>query len=371
MSDLIGHIGIVTSEFPPQPGGIGNHAYNLAKQLKQHDFEVSVIADARSTTGAEETLFDKTLPFEVHRVWVKNVRLFIYLKRFVLLSRVLRHHDLVIASGKFSLWSVGFFSLFYKRRYIAVVHGTEVNFQSFLLRFLVDLALTRFSKIIAVSSYTKSLLKSKFQQKTTVIPNGFDFANWQRHDEPTSPIKGSPRLITVGNVTERKGQLQVIRHLPKLIETYPDCHYHCVGIPTNKDLYLQEAYALGVQNHVTFHGKVAQEDLVGLVQASDIFVMLSTETETGDVEGFGIAIIEANALGIPAIGTRGSGIVDAILDGQSGLLIDGGNGGAFVDGVKTILNDRTEFSKRASKWADKHRWEYIIRQYVNVIVEGY
>ena len=56
--------------------------------------------------------------------------------------------------------------------------------------------------------------------------------------------------------------------------------------------------------------------------ASDIFVMLSEETTTGDVEGFGIAVIEANALGIPTIGTMGSGLEDAISDKITGFLVN-------------------------------------------------
>ena len=57
---------IVTSEFPPQPGGIGNHAHNLALHLYKHDYSITVISDSRSNLGADEAHFDKTLPFVIH-----------------------------------------------------------------------------------------------------------------------------------------------------------------------------------------------------------------------------------------------------------------------------------------------------------------
>ncbi|TXG38878.1 glycosyltransferase family 4 protein [Seonamhaeicola maritimus] len=358
---------IVTSEFPPQPGGIGNHAYNLANQLKAHHFGVTVIADARSSSGDEERIFDEALSFNVSRVWVSKLRIIMYVKRLMLLNKALKRHQVVFASGKFSLWSVALFSLFYRRKYFAVVHGTEVNFKSLILKAAINGALWRLKTIIAVSGYTKSLLKGPFHKKTMIIPNGYDATKWNKTNSSELKIKGSPKLITVGNVTERKGQIHVIRHLPRLIKKYPEVHYHCVGIPTEMESCIQEANILGVQKHITFHGKVSQEDLLKLVGSSDIFVMLSGETKTGDVEGFGIAIIEANALGVPAIGAMGSGIEDAILSKKSGLLIKGNDTKAFLNAVETILNNKQTFSKQASIWADKHRWEHIVKQYIDLI----
>ena len=56
---------ILTSEFPPQPGGIGNHAYNLAKGLQDNDFEVKVVCDTRSANGEAEKVFDTEFSFEL------------------------------------------------------------------------------------------------------------------------------------------------------------------------------------------------------------------------------------------------------------------------------------------------------------------
>ena len=69
---------------------------------------------------------------------------------------------------------------------------------------------------------------------------------------------------------------------------------------------------------------------------SEIFIMMSEMTESGDVEGFGIAIIEANSLGLPSIGTLGSGIEDAIENNFSGVLVNNNQKEVYAS-VKKII----------------------------------
>ena len=104
---------LVTSEFPPQPGGIGNHAYNLAKQLDRSGYTITVLSDARSMDGLEEKSLDQLLSFQVLRVAVKKFRFLMYFKRVFLLFRHVNASDVVVASGKFLLWVVVMVSFFY------------------------------------------------------------------------------------------------------------------------------------------------------------------------------------------------------------------------------------------------------------------
>ena len=359
---------IVTSEFPPQPGGIGNHASNLAKQLHKNGYHIEVITDQRSQSGNEEALFDTDLGFKVHRIALRKWRLLMYVKRIRWMLKTIATVDVVIASGKFSLWSVAFGSLFFNKQYLAVLHGTEVNFKNFLLKQSIHLALKRFNKLIAVSKFTKSLVPS-LSYKIEVIPNGFDIETFNKTNanKDHEILKGFPNLITVGNVTERKGQLQVIKHLPDVLQQYPEIHYHCVGIPTLKENFLQIAKNLKVDKHVTFYGRVSDDLLKNFMQASDIFVMLSQHTKTGDVEGFGIALIEANYLGLPCIGSKGCGIEDAIKDSYSGRLIQSESQTAFIEAIDDILAHYKTYVEQSKEWASIHSWDRIIKQYINVI----
>ena len=369
MDKAVKRILLVTSEFPPQPGGIGNHAYHLAKYLRLSHFQVDVITDQRSEMGDEEESFDSVLSFKVYRVPKTKLRIWMYLKRLQLVIKHVKTAQTVIASGKFSLWVVAFASLFFKRQYLAVIHGTEVNFKNRILKGTVASSLKRFTTVIAVSHYTKSLVDPLHLKTVLVIPNGIDGSAWETEtaSQTALALQGQPKLITIGNVTERKGQLNLIKMLPELIKTFPKLHYHCVGIPTEAERFLTLAKALKVDTYVTFHGRVDQEHLQQVLSASDVFVMLSRATTTGDVEGFGIAILEANALGVPAIGAKGSGIEDAIQQGVTGFLIDPNDAQAFETALKQLLAHKEDFSKQAKAWAQAHDWKLIIERYVGVI----
>lgn len=357
---------IVTSEFPPQPGGIGNHAYYLGLNLSKNGYDVSVIADQRSLENASEIRFDAALPFAVQRVSLKRFRPLMYLDRVIKTLKGFKQADYVIATGKFSLWNVAFCSLFIKRSKLAVIHGTEVNFKSAGFKKAVDRSLKQFDTIVAVSHYTKQLVQH-LKKEVKVIPNGIDIKAWHIANVKTALLKGDPVLTTVGRVSTRKGQLQVIKFLPELLKTNPDLQYHCIGIPTEADDFLVQAKALGVHEHVTFHGAVSDSDLKAMLLATDVFVMFSTESATGDVEGFGIAILEANAMGIPSIGSKNCGIEDAILDGKSGFLVSRASLPEFKTALKSILETPDFYKKEAMSWANLHSWDEIIQRYIKVI----
>jgi phosphatidylinositol alpha-1,6-mannosyltransferase len=358
---------IVTSEFPPQPGGIGNHAYNLAHQLYQNDFDVSVVADQRSVSGEYERDFDRANPFKAYRIGLKKIRFFMYFKRLLVILKLIKKAEVVIASGKFSLWVVALYSVILRKKYMAIAHGTEVNFSNRLLKFSIHKSLGRFQHIIAVSSYTKSLIDPLSSKNVVVIPNGYNPEKWNIPIVSELKIKGSPKLITVGNVTERKGQLNVINHIPKLLDKYPKIHYHCVGIPTEKERFIDVVKKHNIEDHVTFHGRLSDYDLKAYLTNSDLFVMLSSATSSGDVEGFGIAILEANALGIPAIGSANCGIEDAISNFNSGILIPYDSCDELSKAIQTITENYDSYSKNALSWAESHKWNYIIKDYIELI----
>lgn len=363
MNQVEHNIVIVTSEFPPQPGGIGNHAFNLALHFSKSGYIVLVIADQRSIKGEEEAIFDLSLPFSVKRIKSYKWRFRMYIRRMILTYGSLKKTKHVIATGKFSLWNVAFCSLFHKCQTIAIIHGSEVNFKSYTIKKSVDIALKRFNKIIAVSNFTKRLI-SNLKKDVKVIPNGIDFLEWTNNNLPIIELDGSPVLTTVGRVSSRKGQLNVIKQLPELIKHFPELHYHCVGITTEADAFIKVANELNVKSHVTFHGSVDIFTLKQILFATDIFVMLSTEDHLGDVEGFGIAILEANALGIPAIGSLGCGIEDAIKTNVSGVLVNSISSTEFVKAIRSILRDKFNYSKGAKDWAKSHQWSDIIKLYI-------
>ncbi|WP_035483287.1 glycosyltransferase family 4 protein [Gaetbulibacter saemankumensis] len=362
------HILIICSEFPPQPGGIGTHALYLAKALTDSGFEVSVLTDQRSDSGVPEADFDKGLSFFVQRIKKRPLRVFMYFDRIVKTFKWLKQADSVVASGKFSLWSVAFCTIFRKRLSLAVIHGTEVNMPSKVLKRLVNLSIKRFDKVVAVSNYTKALM-AHLNIPVHVIPNGIVCDDWKVVDKGLDDIKlkGSPVFITVGRVSERKGQREFVEMLPELLPYYPELHYHCVGIADESFAVKQQVETLGLHSQVSFHGVLSENHLKACLKQSDIFIMLSKAEATGDVEGFGIAVLEANAMGIPVIAAKGTGVEDAVASEQSGILIPLGDTKALQMAVQSILGNKETFKKGALAWAEAHDWKHIVNQYIALL----
>lgn len=357
---------ILSSEFPPLPGGIGNHAFNLAEQLQLNGYAVSVITDQRDTLKNEQ-VFDKNLKFKVYRIVKTKFRFLMYFKRIKTCYTLIKSSNVLICSGKFSLWVGALFGVISKVNTIAVIHGSEVNFSNLVLKKSIDYSLKKFHKIIAVSNYTKHLVAHLNLNDIKVIPNGHKPMPLSSKSKNAHKKNGYPSLLTVGNLTSRKGQQNVISYLPKLKETYPNVHYHCIGLPTEINTFRALAKKLKVEDNVTFHGYLNEDALSWFYSNSDVFVMLSTTTKSGDVEGFGIAFLEANNFGLPTIGSLGCGIEDAISNEKSGILVNAESAEQFGDAIKTILSDNEAFKTGAKKWAKAHQWKNIISTYINFI----
>lgn len=360
----INKIAIITSEFPPQPGGIGNHALNLARNLSEKGYAVEVICDIRSEDGNEEILFDRDQNFKIRRIQRQKIIFLTYMSRIYEAFKVFRKSDVVIVSGKFQIWIGAISAIFIQSKYLAVVHGSELLLPSYFFRKLTNFSLRSYDKIIAVSNFTKSLLKPSILSKTKVIYNGFQL---DCNLDNTDTSNYGPVIITVGNVNFRKGQQNVLKALPQLLKKFPNLQYHIVGIPTEKENMEKIAEGLGVNHAVKFFGIVNEKEKCNLLKQADIFFMLSEQTENGDVEGFGIAILESNALGKPAIGARGSGIEEAINDMYSGILVDRKKPIEILRAVETILDDYENYSCNAKEWSNLFSWKKIIKHYIKII----
>lgn len=351
---------LISSEFPPLPGGIGNHALNLAQHLTSKKYKIVVLTNIREKNVAEDLQFDQSLPFKVVRVKRYKYSIFTYLKRIFLAFQLANKQDIILCSGKYSLWLGSLLKYFLKVKTIGILHGSELLLSQPLLKKITAHSLQKLDGVIAVSNYTKSLVSHLKVKHIEVIPNGFYISP---QNETIKSISEKLQLITVGNVTQRKGQHNVINALPLLVKHFPEITYHIVGIPTEKEKLTQLAQQKKVSSHIQFHGKVNEVFKIQLLNQSSIFVMLSEHTPYGAVEGFGIAILEANALGLPAIGALNCGIEDAIKERYSGKLVAHNNAEAFSQAVIEITNNYKMYSKNATAWAANFTWDKIIEHY--------
>lgn len=355
---------LISSEFPPLPGGIGNHAYLLSKYLQKSNCEVAILTDYRSVN--DDDSFDAKQDFNVVRI---RRNFFTYLNRFKQAFILVKKNEVIIASGKFSLWIGAVLKLFFKRKkYIAVLHGSEIKAGNFYIQKLTKWSLVQYDELIAVSNFTKTYaLTVNSNLKIEVINNGIEIDETIENSKSIEKVENI-NLVTVGNVTYRKGQQNLIKALPLLKKHFPNIHYHCIGIPTEKEAFSALAKDLTVQQNITFHGKLDDLDKHQLLKSATIFIMLS-DIVKNDFEGFGIAILEANSFGLPAIGSNNSGIADAIKNNFSGILVNPHSPKEILDAVSSIMKSYDGFSKNAINWAQQFEWKNVVEKYVKVIEE--
>jgi len=154
---------------------------------------------------------------------------------------------------------------------------------------------------------------------------------------------GAKIILTVGRLSasERyKGHDRIIDCLPELLDREPGLQYLIAGDGDDRARLERLARERGVQNHVTFLGKVSEEELDALYRLADLFAMPSTG------EGFGIVFLEAMARGTPALGLDQDGSKDPLQDGHLGIVT---REGELCNAILMALNRRREdnLSERA------------------------
>ena len=200
------------------------------------------------------------------------------------------------------------------------------------------------------------------------MPNGVNIKQfYKKSNKFSKKIIGDPCLLSVGSITHRKGQINLINSLPLIIEYYPQVHYHCIGLPIEERKILKIAKQLDVEKYLTLHGFIPNNILYEIYNQADIFIMLSQSKTTSDVEGFGIAILEAKLSGVPAIGTENTGIEDAIVHNKTGKLVNPYLAEEILHAMDQILSNKDKLSKNAVKWAHKHNWNNISTKYLELI----
>ena len=209
-------------------------------------------------------------------------------------------------------------------------------------------ALRKADGVIAVSRFTRSRLIEigVGAGRIELIPNGVDlgrFTPGERDPEIVDRhgLRGKRVLLTVGRLEERKGHATVLRALPQILQSCPDAIYVVVGTGDGlPDLGLDAlARKLGISDHVVFAGQAPPERLCAFYRSCDVFVMPNRTLPNGDTEGFGLVFLEAAACGKPVIGGRDGGVPDAVVDGQTGILVNGASVDEFADAALRLLTD--------------------------------
>ncbi len=246
-----------------------------------------------------------------------------------LLQRTLRKHG--VASG-------------------AIVHGRDATLLSAPYQLLVPRIFAALDAVFPVSRATGAacLERGLAAAKLHVVPNGVSpdrFASdwsratartmlFERFGQPEDTGKDNPGrvllLCSAGRQVKRKGFVWFVEHvLPRLPE---DVHYWLAGEGPEAERILHAAERSGVAHRVRLLGRLSDKELEGMYRAADLFIMPNVPVP-GDMEGFGVVMLEAGLCGLPAVAADLEGIADVIEDGKNGRLVPSGDATAFTDAI--------------------------------------
>jgi phosphatidylinositol alpha-1,6-mannosyltransferase len=151
--------------------------------------------------------------------------------------------------------------------------------------------------------------------------------------DPRRPPEGTT-LLSVARLVPRKGVDTVIRALPALAA---EVEYRIVGSGPDEARLRQLAHSIGVPDRVHFLGRLDDRAVADEYRRCTLFVLPSRRTADGDLEGYGLVYFEAAAWGRPVVAGRSGGEIDAVVDGDTGILVDGESASEVAQTIRELL----------------------------------
>lgn len=267
---------------------------------------------------------------------------------------------------------------------LVVCHGKEVmplaGRGALVTQAIRRACLREATHVIAVSQFTaeRAIEAGALAERVRVINPGVDC---ERFSPPTSrePNRfrdpdGGPHLLTVARLVERKGIDRVIAALPALIQGHPRLRYLIAGEGPDRTRLERLVAEHGVVDHVCWLGTVGEAALPELYAAGDVFVLASrTIAGEGDVEGFGLVLLEAQACGTPVVATRSGGMPDALRHGITGELMQDDQPETIANVLGRLLGDperRKQVAVAARQHALTQAWSEVAARVQGLLAEN-
>ena len=347
----------VSRAYPPVVGGIENQNYELSQWLPQ----------ITQATTIANTHGKKFLPFFLLRL-------------FITLPFTIQKYDVTLLGdgvlGIVSWW----LKLFNKNTKVAcVTHGLDLTYKnSFYQKWWVKKFIPTCDKLIAVGNQTitEGIKHGLDKDKFVFIPNGVHPEKFIHKDIPKNAIfdiidkkhQDKKILLTFGRLARRKGVAWFIHNvLPQL----PDnVIYIVAGSGLDKENIQNAIKETNTQDRVITIGYVEDADRTKIFAGTDVFIQPNI-TVAGDMEGFGISVIEAGVTGLPVLASELEGLKDAITDNVNGIFVESENASDWQEKITMVLSDefdRKAFGKNAQNYIIENlSWKIIIKEYFDVL----
>jgi phosphatidylinositol alpha-1,6-mannosyltransferase len=361
---------VVTNDFPPRRGGIQAFVHELAIRQPAG----SIVVYASDHEGAAD--FDATQPFPVIRHGTG-----------LLLPTPLARRRVVATFREFKCGSVWFgaaaplgllapsLRTAGARRIVATTHGHEAGWAMLPgARQVLRRIGAGCDVITYLGEYFRRRLVPAFgsHPRFAQLTPGVD-VDMFRPDVDGLPIRRRydlgerPVVVCVSRLVARKGQDTLIRALPAVRRAVPGTTLLLVGDGRYRGQLAALARSMGVDAHVVFTGAVPHDELAAHFAAGDVFAMPCRTRRRGmDVEGLGIVFLEASATGLPVLVGDSGGAPDAVIDGETGYVVDGREPSAVAERLSSLLSEpemRATMGAAGRDWVSRAwNWDVIADQ---------
>jgi phosphatidyl-myo-inositol dimannoside synthase len=356
---------IVTNDFPPRVGGIQRTLGSLCAALPAD--RVSVLAPAAEGAAA----FDRSVPYRV----VRERRRFVwptpsFARR--LEDEIERSGAQVVVFGDaFPLALAGPRLADRGTPSIVLVHGFDYWLSTAPVAHSVMRRMTsRAARVAACSAFIARRVRTAVPRPVpvSVLHPGADVERF-RPDLPTADLRerhglgDRPLVVCVSRLVARKGQDVLIRAMRSVQRRVPEAALLIVGSGPHERA-LRGLAERAPTRSVTFAGEVSESDLPRYYALGDVFAM-PCRTRLGglEVEGWGNVFLEAAACGRPVVVGDSGGSREALIHGETGLLVDGADVDAVAEALASLLED-PPYARRLGKagraWVEReHTWSAV------------
>ncbi|MET0627225.1 MAG: glycosyltransferase family 4 protein [Acidimicrobiia bacterium] len=331
---------LVTNDFPPKLGGIQSYLHELWRRLPPDDTTVF------TTRFHADLDWDAEQPFRVvrsrHSVFLPTRALAADVEA---LARDVRA-DVVFFDPWLPLGALA--PRLRAAPYAIVVHGAEVTVPGRLpaTRELGGRVLRGAAAVVAAGEYParEATRAARGALTGVVVPPGVDTTRFIPLDaaarakarvgfglDPDVPL-----VVGVSRLVPRKG----FDGLIDAVDALPGVHLAIGGAGRDRSRLEARAARPGLADRVHFLGRVPDADLPALFGCADVFSMPCRDRWGGlEAEGFGIVFLEAAAAGVPAVAGRSGGSHEAVVDGVTGMVVEGRTVDHLRDALGRLLAD--------------------------------
>jgi len=331
---------LVTNDFPPKIGGIQTLLWELWRRLDPESFVVLTTP----YEGADE--WDAEQPFRVVRTREPVLLPHPGLVRRIDALAAEVGADTVVLDPALPLGLVG---PHLERPYDVLLHGAEVTVPGRLP--LANLALRRVllgaRRVIAFGGYPAAEAEHAAGRPLPLrtIPCGIDSARFRPLDAAERAdvrrrhgLHDGPLVLSLSRLVPRKGMDVLIDAAARLAPAVPGLQVAIAGSGRDRARLERRVAATGAP--VTFLGRVPDEDVADVYGAADVYAMLCRNRWGGlEQEGFGIVFLEAAAAGVPQVAGDSGGASEAVVDGETGFVVDPTDVAAVADALERLLTD--------------------------------